>query len=359
MIERGLVARSLLVCLREGADVVAFMREARRLDGVDGCVPIGLMGGIHCMCDQRGVSRLIRHPDVDLVEEEVYLRLPGNWSRDRQARAQAVVPEGVRLIRAPEAWPISQGDGVDVAIIDSGVDFRHPDLAPNIGAGVNFVRPGAAPTDETGHGTMVAGIACASQVNGYKGGVAPRARIHPVKVTREDDTATLSDVLLALEWVVDRDIPIANMSFGTDTYSLAFERAVTRAIDRGLTIVAAAGNEGRQRVAYPAAFPGVIAVAAIDQESRVARFSSTGPEVDLAAPGVRVLSTAAGGGYARASGTSFAAPFVTGVAALYVDLNPQASPAEVRRALRNSAVPLRGSSGVGAGRVDALNAVNY
>jgi len=349
--------RSRLVCLREGVDVLGFAQQAQP-EGILCCVALPLMGGVHCLCDQRGEEWLAGHPDVERVEEDIPLSVTGIWGRYQRRQVQEHLPEGLRLIRAPQAWTVTQGEGVGVAILDSGVDLQHPDLAPNIAGGINLLHPGAMPQDVDGHGTLVAGIAAAIRTHRWMAGVAPRARLYPVKVIGSDRSSALSDIIKGLQWVVDRRIPIANMSMGTPSYSLAFERAVTNAIDRGLTLVAAAGNEGRRQVNYPAAFPGAIAVTAIDLEGRLAPFTNSGPEVALAAPGVQVFSTWMGGRYARASGTSFATPHVTGLAALYLALHPDAAPAEVRRRLISSAVPLPDApEGAGAGRIDAWNAV--
>lgn len=350
--------QSRLVCLREGVDLQRFSQVAMR-DGIHRSLLLPLMGGVHCLCDEQGEQWLATHPDVERVEPDIPLSRTGIWARYQRRNPREVLPEGVRLIRAPEAWGVAQGSGVGIAIIDTGIDLQHPDLAPNIGAGANLVRSGASPQDLDGHGTFVAGIAGAVRNLRCMAGVAPKAQLHPVKVIGSDGNSALSDIIRALHWVVDERIPIANMSMGTPTHSLAFERTVQNAVARGLTLVAAAGNAGGSGVDFPAAFAGTIAVTAVDLKGQLAPFSNRGAEVAVAAPGVQIFSTWPGGHYARASGTSFAAPHVSGLAALFLSLHPGASPAQIREGLIRSAVPLEGAlDGVGAGRIDAWNAVH-
>ncbi|MDI3299260.1 MAG: S8 family peptidase [Bacillota bacterium] len=267
----------------------------------------------------------------------------------------AAVPWGVRRIQAPEAWEWSQGEEVHVAVLDTGVDLDHPALADRIGAGINLLRPGAPPEDDNGHGTHVAGVIAA---HGSILGVAPRVWLHPVKALDQEGGGRLSHLVLGLEWCLQHRIQVVNLSLGSLTGNRTMREAV-RAASRSMVLVCAAGNAGPSNgtVLFPARYPEVLAVGAIDRQNRVARFSSRGPELDLVAPGVDILSLWPSGGLRRLSGTSMAAPHVSGSAALA--LARGIAPREVPARLRASAEPVgsRDPQLEGAGCVDALAVV--
>lgn len=349
---------SRLVLLREGTDLKECMDSVEQ-QGLGHCIPLPLIGGFHCLCDEAGIDRLAAHPGVRHVEENVPVGLSGTAV---QSRRPPGVPDSVRAVRAHHAWPISRGEGVGIAIFDTGIDLQHPELAPKVAGGINLVTPGVPPQDDHGHGTRVAGIIAAMGITNAVKGVAPGALLYPVKVLDGNGDGQVSDLVRGLQWVVDQKIPIVNMSLDTRESSAALEVAISKAIEAGVTIVASTGNGGQSgSVAYPAAYPGVIAVTAISFDGRLLSFSNTGTRVDLVAPGLGVRTTSPRQSYTWASGTSMASPFVSAVAALYLRLHPGASPGEVRQALKKTAIPLPGLSPEqqGAGRVDALNAVRY
>lgn len=224
-------------------------------------------------------------------------------------------------LRLPEAWRATTGAGVTVAVVDTGVDAEHPDLAANLVPGINVV--GSSRSDDVadghGHGTHVAGIVAAVTDNAVGvAGVAPSARIMPVKALDDHGSGWSSDVAEGIVHAAEHGAGVINLSLSSSSDNAVLEDAVSYARSQGVVVVAAAGN-GRQRgnpVAYPAAFAGVIAVAATDVADIDADFSNTGDYVDLAAPGVAIRSTVPGGGYGDLSGTSMAAPHVAGVIAL-------------------------------------------
>lgn len=276
------------------------------------------------------------------VEPDLVVRAVG---KTRPPQPPQTLPWGVDRIDADLAWSAGNGSGVKVAVLDTGIDLSHPDLAANIAGGYNAVNPNKAPKDGNGHGTHVAGTIAA--VNNSVGvvGAAPAARLYAVKVLGDSGVGWLSDIIEGIDWSIRNGMQVINMSFGTSSDSQAFHDAVIAAYNAGITMVAAAGNNGPadNTVNYPARYPEVIAVAATDQADVLATFSSRGPEVDLAAPGVSIYSTYKSSSYATLSGTSMAAPHVAGSAALVLQLKPGLSPAAVRDHLMATAEPIAGS----------------
>lgn len=289
---------------------------------------------------------------------------------------------GVDRIDADLAWPTSTGNGVKVAIIDTGIDKDHPDLIGNITGGRNFVKKGNrvdpnAWDDDNGHGTHVAGIAAAVDNEIGVIGVAPSAYLYGVKVLDRRGSGYVSDVIAGIDWATANGMDVINMSLGTTADIQSLHDAVDRAYAAGIVVVAAAGNSGDTNpdndVIYPARYSSVIAVAATDSNNNRASWSSDGPEVELAAPGVYIRSTYRGGGYKILSGTSMAAPHVAGTVALMkavpvpaalaaydADGNRAWNAEEIRTALQGTADDL-GSPGrdnyYGYGLVDAQEAV--
>ena len=271
------------------------------------------------------------------------------------APEDAELPWGVRRVNAAAAWSSTQGEGVKVAVIDTGIDPTHPDLRPNLAGGFNALDPAkpGAWADDQGHGTHVAGTIAAVRDGRGVAGVAPKARLYAIKVLDADGNGGYSDVIAGIEWAVRSGIRVANMSLGAEEGSPALQKAVAAAEKAGLLIVAASGNSGGS-VSYPAAYPETIAVGASDARDGAAEFSSRGPEVDLIAPGVNVNSTRMGGGTEALSGTSMASPHAAGLAALAA-ARGASSPAAIRAALYRAATPLPGLSATiqGRGLVDA------
>lgn len=283
-----------------------------------------------------------RTPEVLRVDDDLPLTLipwfPCPW-RGRRPRRPPEPPQslpwGVRFIGADRAWAVGRGEGVRVAVMDTGVDLEHPDLKPNLAGGYNALAPGRAPADDNGHGTHVTGTLAA--VNDARGvaGVAPAARVYAVKVLDRWGSGFLSDLVEGLGFCIREGIRVVNLSLGTREDNQTFRDAVRNALAAGLLLVAAAGNDGpgENTVDFPARYADVLAVAAVDAAGRLARFSSRGPEVDLAAPGVEVPSTWLGGTYRSLSGTSMASPHVAGAAALTLGAHPDWTAAQVRRQL--------------------------
>ncbi len=266
-------------------------------------------------------------------------------------------------------WEIRTGDGVDIAVVDSGVDASHPDLVGRVDPGVSFVgtggvaQVGGGAVDPNGHGTHVAGIAAAGSMDGIgTAGVAPYARILPVRVLDDTGAGYSQDVAAGITWSVDHGAEVINLSLG-GRYSGAVAAAVAYAESRGVVVVAAAGNAGTaDSVSYPAALDTVIAVAAHDSGGSRSNFSSQGPQVDVAAPGSGILSTYPGSQWRYFNGTSMAAPHVSGSVALMVEVDPSRTPGQLRDLIRTSAVDA-GLPGVdsefGWGRLNTRAALGF
>ncbi|MBI5247523.1 MAG: S8 family peptidase [Elusimicrobia bacterium] len=256
---------------------------------------------------------------------------PGQFKNPLASQVTAQRKEntwGIERVHAPAAWGITEGKGVKVAVIDTGIDASHPELTGSVDGGYSAITKSENPADyqdDNGHGSHVAGTIAAHRDGKGVVGVAPKARLYAVKVLDADGSGNLSDVVDGIVWAAKNKMDVANMSLGAPVDSEAMKRAVRFARGSGVVVVAAAGNSGGA-VGFPGAYPDVIAVAASDSEDKLAGFSSRGPEVDFIAPGVDVLSARMGGGFASYSGTSMASPHVAGLAALvvsqgYVGLN--------------------------------------
>ncbi len=213
------------------------------------------------------------------------------------------------------------GTGVKVAVIDTGIDYTHPDLTMNYAGGYDFVNNDSDPYDDQGHGTHVAGTIAALRNGTGAVGVSPEASLYGLKVLGADGSGSWSGIISSLDWCIANGISVANLSLGSSFYpGSAVENAFKNAAASGLVIISSAGNAGAgtDTVSYPAKFPGVIAVASTTSSDQRSSFSSTGPTVEIAAPGSSIYSTLAGGGYGYMSGTSMASPHVAGVAALII-----------------------------------------
>ncbi|MBI2326762.1 S8 family peptidase [Candidatus Curtissbacteria bacterium] len=270
------------------------------------------------------------------------------------------VPWGVDRIDAEKVWTTSAADSIKVAVIDTGFDLDHPDLAANIKGGTNTINPAATAEDDNGHGSHVAGIIAA--VNNSIGvvGVGHQVDLYAVKVLNRNGYGYVSDIIEGIEWSIANNMNIINMSLGTSSDIQSFHDAVIAAKAAGITVVAAAGNSGPgdNTVIYPAKYAESIAVSAVDSTDGQPYWSSRGPEVDLAAPGVSIYSTYKGNGYTIMSGTSMASPHVAGSAALVLSTHPGFSPDQIQAKLQLTAdnLLLLSANQEGSGLVDAEEA---
>jgi len=258
------------------------------------------------------------------------------------------------------AWDIARGSSSqEIAVIDTGVDYRHPDLDGKVIKGYDFVDRDYDPMDLNDHGTHVAGIA-AAETNNATGiaGMAPNTRILAVRALDRNGSGTLSNIADAIVYSADSGAEVINLSLGCDCHSTTLENAVNYAWNKGSVVVAAAGNSGVSTTFEPASYPNVIAVGAVDRYDRLASFSNYGTWVDVVAPGVDIASTVTGNRYAYMSGTSMAAPHVAGLAALLAGQGR--NNVQIRQAIEQTADRISGSGTYFSyGRINSYNAVRY
>ena len=291
------------------------------------------------------LDEIVANPGVDYVQPDVKVK----------AFAQSL-PTGVNRVDG-DLSSTKSGNGkgsvnVDIGIMDTGIDLNHPDL--NTYRQVTFVSGTANGNDNNGHGTAVAGIAAAKDNSRGVVGLAPGARLWAIKVLDSNGIGSTSDIIEGIDYVTEHanEIDVVNLSFGAIGQNKALHSAIIKSVAAGVTYTAAAGNEGVDASSvFPASFPEVLAVSAIvDTDGRCgaissivtpagkddtfARFSNYGPVVDVAAPGVFIKTTTRGGSYTTFSGTSASTAHVTGAAALYESEHHNATPSEIRNAIR-------------------------
>lgn len=322
-------------------------------------------------------------------------RTAGTWTRDgwfeefesrmREARSVETQVRGSQSGQASQttSWGYTDiaadsahdlgvtGEGVDIAVLDTGVDTRHSDLRIAGGRDCTDWWPWSTDyDDDNGHGTHCAGIATAHDNDNGVVGVAPDANLYAVKVLGDSASGFWSDAIEGIDWCISNRIPIISMSLGGDSIPSALRESLQRASDKGHLIVAAAGNHGNdgdgdcdeRNVDAPARNRHVLAVGASNSDGDVATFSSVGRRTELTAPGTSIYSTYKDNSYATMSGTSMAAPHVAGVAALVWQTAGYGKPsgdegAHVRDVLTSTAREIDGTCDEGYGLVDAYEAV--
>jgi len=261
-------------------------------------------------------------------------------------------------IQATTAWGTTRGDEITIAILDSGVDANHADLAGKLVAGWNFYDNNSNTSDVYGHGTKVAGAAAATTDNAMGvASVAGNARIMPIRITDTSGMGYTSMMAKGLTWAADRGVRVANISFG-GAGSSTVQSAAQYLKNKGGLLIMAAGNSGSESTIAPS--DTLVVVSGTTSSDARASWSSYGRFVDVAAPGAGIWTTVRGGSYSAVSGTSFASPVTAGVVALMMAANPVLSPSDIEKHLFSSSVDL-GSAGVdkyyGYGRINAAAAV--
>lgn len=351
--ETRLRASEILVVTRPSLTQAAIdaLLARHRLTGIE-TAPTALTGETWRLWragDNRSVRALVR----ELAREDAVLRVQPNFIYMLAQAASAGALPQYALAHLHTEGLADSGDGVRVAVIDAMVDARHPDLQSAIEAVFDAIGGEAAPHK---HGTAVAGAIAA---NGAVKGAAPRAKLLTARAFGADAQGTTLAVLKGLDWAAGQKARVVNMSFaGPPDPALA--RAVQAALARNILLVAAAGNAGpKSQPLYPAADPGVIAVAASDTADGLYAASVRGPHVRLAAPGVDVLLPSVEGKYDLETGTSVAAGFVSGVAALIAQRDTKMAPAALSKLLLQTMRPAATAHAVaGIGLVDARRALD-
>jgi len=355
-----------LVGLRPAASGRARTGDLRMLTLEGPLAELGI-GRLGARTDAATVARLRRDPAVAFIEREGVVRA-----------SEAVRPAPIlgfdiptdplfasqwhmSRIQVPEAHAITLGrPGVRVAIVDTGVDMKHPDLAGHVESVWDFIHQDDDARDDNGHGTHCAGVVVAQPDGVGVLGVAPGVTVLAVKVLDAEGLGTWSQVAEGIVAAVRRRADVINLSLGAPQASFTLSEAVKFAVGAGVTVVAAAGNENSDVPSYPASWPGVISVASSNTKDLRSPFSNYGPTITLAAPGSKIVSTLRYGEWGEMSGTSMASPHVAGVAALIKSVAPAYTSAQIRERLvatvDDLGVPGRDDQ-TGAGRVNAWKAI--
>ncbi|WNC14482.1 S8 family serine peptidase [Brevibacillus brevis] len=358
-----------IVKFRKGATKNATMLRAE-----SGGASLSEQGDRHVLlrmnkgAEDKTLESLAADPNVEYIEPNIRMYAADTSIDDEYYPEQW----GLDQIQAPAAWDAASGDhDVVVAVLDTGVDYRHPDLAGRVDTkrDYDYVNDDNDARDDEGHGTHVAGIIAAKLDSAGIAGVAGdrNVSILPMKVLNQKGEGDMYNIATAIMDAADLGADVINLSLGGEWDEAVngkpklLTEAVQYAMDKGALVVAAAGNDSADVERYvPASISGVVTVSAVDSKRKLASFSNYGSSVDLAAPGVDILSTYPGGRYAFGSGTSQATPFVSGVAALLKASEPDMTVAELTRRLQDTATDL-GKIGrddlYGYGLVNAYQAV--
>lgn len=292
--------------------------------------------------DGQDPVELVAQLDADPRVAEVqlnYVRTADGWTNDPLLDAAWPYFSTIRL---PRAWDLNAGLMTVIAVVDTGVNPNHPDLVGGVSGGWDFVNDDNNAMDDYGHGTQVAGAAAARGNNGIGlVGAAWQASVLPVKVLDSNGEGSDQDVADGILFAANQGADVINLSLGGPDESPVLLSAIEYAVSHGSVVVVAAGNEGSNAPHYPAAYAplvdGLIAVGATDGWGTLTEFSSWGDWVSVTAPGLKIGVPVSSGGYGWATGTSFAAPLVSGVAALVIDDDPTSSPAATEAAIVSTA----------------------
>jgi len=330
--------------------------------------------------DQQTLASLRSNPAVLYAEPNmiVKLNLPAATEPAPRETAPQAFPNDPMFekqyahqrMQSQKGWEVEQGNkDFILAIVDTGVDMKHPDLAAKMLPGYNTVDDNPNVEDGNGHGTHCAGIAAAITNNGAGvAGVAPNVKILPVQVLSKEGYGSYESVANGIIWAADHGAKVISMSLGGPSNSAVITDAVKHALAKDAMLIAASGNDGNSSISYPAGVAGVMAVGASDSTDKIARFSQFGKHLSVSAPGVNILATfptyptdMPGVNYGSISGTSMATPAVSGLAALVRSKYPQLNAAQVKAHIEATADDT-GTPGFdlyhGHGRINVFKAVS-
>ncbi|UKS25760.1 S8 family serine peptidase [Paenibacillus sp. HWE-109] len=293
-------------------------------------------------------QNLSNNPDVLIIEPDYPVTVAGN-----------VYPNNETLTWGYEALNTQSlqnfgvlGSGIKVAIVDTGVDLTHSELS--VLGGVALVSDSY--NDDNGHGTQIAGI-ISSKINGHGTvGIAPNASIYSVKALDREGNGSYSQIVSAIDWCIENKINIINMSFTGSYNSVILQDAMKQAWDAGILVVASAGNEGANAVKYPARYPTVMSVGALNQSLEISPFSNYGDKIDLVAPGSNILTTNYNNDYTTVNGTSFSTAYITGAAAEIWSAHPDWTAEQVKLSLLRSSKIIGEKEKYGYGLVNLVAA---
>ncbi|MFB6367749.1 S8 family peptidase [Paenibacillus elgii] len=250
-----------------------------------------------------------------------------------------IVPWGIKMMQTERLWAQGfTGKGIKIAVMDSGISYTHPDLQGRVKRGLNVLDPGQAPIDDYGHGTLVSGVLLAQHNDIGIVGIAPDANLYPVKVLDSNGTGHIPAIIKGIEWCIENNIDIINMSFGIAKDNTELRDSIRAALDANIIIVASSMNTYGREAGYPASYEGVISVASIDSNFQPGESSPIG-KIDFSAPGVDVISTSMNNDYELYSGTSLAAPHISGFIALLLQKDPE-SRANIKKELMKLTIDL-------------------
>jgi subtilisin len=373
-----LVAILIVCCLfiagASAVPVIVGFKEMPRAGAISPGVTLMTASGVYPAHDvPAGMVKFV-YPEIqavaaDLSDKEIAELRAGGTVRYIEpdyivTALDPTIPWNIQQINADKVQAANiNGTGVRVAVIDTGIDYTHPDLIGVYAGGYNVLTGTGDPMDDNGHGTHCSGILAATGSRRGIYGTAPGISLYGVKVLAANGSGRISDVIQGIYWAKNNSMQVASMSLGSSDDSEALHDAVDDAAANGVLIVAAAGNSGvasgiGDTIRYPAKYDSVLAVAAVNKYHHRASWSSTGSNLSVSAPGVNIRSTIPGAAYATYSGTSMATPHVAGVAALVYSAHPGWTNQQVRQQIESTATPLGNSWFYGAGLVNATAAVN-
>jgi len=375
---------------KDQKELIKYLENEKSKDKVEKIKSIKIINAVAARVTPEVLASLAERPDVWKVEIDGIISIVedpklASEKAEVSTPTQNIASEnawGIDKIKAPAVWQQGiRGNGILVAVVDTGIDASHPDLNdlddnsgtndPKVVGWIDYVNSASSPYDDNGHGTHVSGTISGTGANGINTGVAPGTKLIGAKVLDTYGSGYLSDCILAFEWAVNNNARIISFSAGGG-HDWAFTTTIDNVVAAGVVPVIAAGNSGPS--SYTINCPGdelnSLTVGATDSSDIIAYFSSRGPvtldgqtyiKPDFSAPGVSVTSTVPGGGYEAWDGTSMATPHVSGTVALMLERNPALKPAEIKKKLESTALDL-GSAGkdndYGSGRIDASKAVS-